>query len=169
MMVREGPWRRPGLLEATLAFDGLTAEMICNNKHLPATLMKLAYKCVGPDRLCAISDATPGAGLPQGTRFRLGEMEYEVDDGVGVMLDRSAFAGSTTLLNEMVPILRDVVGVPLPAAVRMVTLTPARVLGMHDRRGSLETGKDADITVFDDDFRVWRVMMGGEWVYTPRG
>ncbi len=70
--VREGPWRRPGLLEAALTFDGLTVEMIADNRHLPPTLMKLAYKCIGPDRLCAISDATSGAGLPEGTVFSMG-------------------------------------------------------------------------------------------------
>jgi N-acetylglucosamine-6-phosphate deacetylase len=165
MMVREGPWRKPGVVESALVFEGLMVEMISDNRHLPSTLMKLAYKCVGPDRLCAISDATPGAGLPQGTRFRLGEMEYEVDDGVGVMLDRSAFAGSTTLLNQMVPVLTEVVGVPLPAAIRMVTLTPARAIGWQERKGSLAAGKDADIAIFEDDFRVWRTMIGGQWVF----
>ena len=163
--IREGPWRKPGLLEATLVFDGLTVEMISDNKHLPPTLMKLAYKCIGADRLCIVSDATNGAGMPEGARFRMGEMEYEVHDGVGMMLDRTAFAGSTTLVNQMVPILTDTVGIPLVEAVRMATLTPARVIGFDDRKGSLEAGKDADLAVFEDDFAAWRTMIGGRWVY----
>jgi N-acetylglucosamine-6-phosphate deacetylase len=163
--VREGPWRKPGLLEATLVFDGLTVEMIADNKHLPPTLMKLAYKCIGADRLCIVSDATSGAGMPEGARFRMGEMEYEVHDGVGMMFDRTAFAGSTTLVNQMVPILTDAVGIPLVEAVRMATLTPARVIGLDDRKGSLEAGKDADLAVFEDDFTAWRTMIGGQWVY----
>ena len=162
---REGPWRRPGLLEAALAFDGLTGEIIADNRHLPSTLMKLAYKCLGPDKLCAVSDATSGAGLPQGTRFGMGGMEYEVADGVGMMLDRSAFAGSTTLLNAMVPILVDVVGIAPVEAVRMTSLTPARIAGLAERKGSLEPGKDADIAVFDDDWSAWRAMIGGRWVH----
>lgn len=164
--VREGAWRKPGLLEASLVFEGLTVEMICDNKHLPPTLMKLAYKCIGPDRLCAISDATSGAGLPEGSRFRMGQMEYEVEDGVGMLLDRTAFAGSTTLLNGMIPILTGVVGLPLVEAVRLASLTPARVIGLDKRKGSLEPGKDADLAVFDDDFTAWRTMIGGEWVST---
>lgn len=164
--IREGPWRKPGLLEASLVFEGLTVEMICDNKHLPPTLMKLAYKCIGPDRLCAISDATSGAGLPEGSRFRMGQMEYEVEDGVGMLLDRTAFAGSTTLLNQMIPILTGVTGLPLVEAVRMASLTPARVIGLDRRKGSLEPGKDADLAVFEDDFTVWRTMIGGRWVYT---
>ena len=163
--IREGPWRKPGLLEVSLASDDLTVEMICDNKHLPPTLMKLAYKCIGPDRLCVISDATSGAGLPEGSHFRMGEMEYEVHDGVGMMLDRSCFAGSTTLINEMLPILIEIVGVPLPEAVRMASLTPASVINIDDYKGSLEVGKDADIVVFNDDFTAWRTMIAGRWAY----
>lgn len=162
--VREGPWRKPGLLEVSLTDDRLTGEIIADGKHLPPTLMKLAYKCLGPDRLCIISDATSGAGLPEGSRFRLGGMEYEVCDGVGMLFDRTAFAGSTTLLNQMIPILIEQVGIPLVEAIRMASLTPARVIGMADRKGSLEPGKDADIAIFNDDFTAWGVLIGGRWV-----
>jgi N-acetylglucosamine-6-phosphate deacetylase len=163
--VREGPWRKPGLLEASLVFEGLTGEIIADNKHLPPTLMKLAYKCMGADRLCVVSDATSGAGLPEGARFRMGEMEYEVHDGVGMLFDRTAFAGSTTLLNQMVPILTEVVGIPLVEAIRMGTLTPARVIGVDDHKGSLAAGKDADIAIFEEDFTAWRTMIAGKWAY----
>ena len=164
--IREGPWRKPGLLESALLFDDLTVEMIADNKHLPATLMKLAYKCIGADRLCAVSDAMSGAGLPEGAHFGMGGMEYEVRDGVGMMLDRSAFAGSTTLVNQMIPVLTRVVGIPLIEAIRMLTLTPARVIGVDDRKGSLEVGKDADITIFNDDWSAWRVMLAGRQMHS---
>ena len=162
--VREGPWRKPGLLEVSLTYDDLTVEMICDNKHLPPTLMKLAYKCIGADRLCVISDATSGAGLPEGSHFRMGEMEYEVHDGVGMMFDRSCFAGSTTLVNDMIPILIEQVGIPLPEAIRMAALTPAGVIGVAGRKGSLEVGKDADIAVFNDDFVAQATLINGRWV-----
>lgn len=164
--IRQGPWRKPGLLEATLALDGLTAEMITDNRHLPPTLMKLAYKCLGADRLAAISDATNGAGLPEGTHFTMGDMTYDVHDGVAMMLDRTAFAGSSTLLNQMLPILVREVGVPLHEAVRMCTMTPARIIGVDASKGSLAAGKNADIAIFEDDFTAWGTMVGGRWVYT---
>ncbi len=166
--VREGPWRKPGLLETALVYDELTVEMIADNRHLPPTLMKLAYKCIGPERLCAISDATSGAGMPEGSRFRMGEMEYEVHDGVGMMFDRSCFAGSTTLVNQMIPILTEQVGIPLHKAIRMLTLSPARVIGIENQKGSLETDKDADLAIFNDDFTAWRTMIRGEWVYQSK-
>jgi N-acetylglucosamine-6-phosphate deacetylase len=164
--VREGPWRKPGLLEAALVFDGLIVEMIADNRHLPPTLMKLARKCIEPDRLCVISDATSGALLPEGTTFNMGAMSYEVRDGVGMMFDRTSFGGSTTLLGKMVSILRNEVGVPLPEAVRMCSLTPARAVGWEDRIGSIEAGKYADLALWDDTTEAgapWRVMIGGEW------
>jgi N-acetylglucosamine-6-phosphate deacetylase len=45
----------------------------------------------------------------------------------------------------------------------MATLTPARVIGMDARKGSLEPGKDADIAIFNDDFTVWRTVVAGTW------
>jgi len=162
--IREGAWRKPGLLEVSLTDERLTGEIISDGKHLPPTLMKLAYRCLGADRLCAISDATSGAGLPEGARFKLAGLTCEVHDGVGMLLDRTAFAGSTTLLNQMLPILIDQVGIPLPEAIRMASLTPATVIGCGQRKGSLEAGKDADIAIFEDDFSAWRVMIGGRWV-----
>ena len=162
--VREGPWRKPGMLEVSLTAEQVTVEMIGDGKHLPPTLMKLAYRSIGADRLCLISDATSGAGLPDGARFRMGEMEYVVGDGVGMLLDYTAFAGSTTLLNQIVKIVMEQVGVPLVEAVRMASLTPARVIGVDARKGSLEVGKDADVVIFEKDFQPWRVMIGGRWL-----
>lgn len=161
--VREGPWRKPGLLESALTFEGLTVEMIADNRHLPPTLMKLAARCIEPQRLCVISDATSGAGLSEGATFYMAGMAYEVSDGVGMMLDRTAFGGSTTLLNQMIPVLTGVVGVPLPAAVRMATLTPATVIGYADRKGSIAPGKDADLVIFDEDFQPLHVIIGGKF------
>jgi N-acetylglucosamine-6-phosphate deacetylase len=162
---RVGPWRKPGLLESALASDRLTGEIIADNKHLPPTLLKLAYKCFGSDRLCVVSDSTSGAGLSEGEHFVMGQMEYYVKNGVGMMLDDSAFAGSVTMLNEMVSNLVSLVDVPLVDAIRMVSSTPASILGIDGQKGSLEIGKDADITIFERDFSVWRTMIKGQWVY----
>ena len=162
--VREGPWRRPGLLEVSLTDERLTGEIIADGKHLPPTLMKLAYRCLGPDRLCIVSDATSGAGLPEGSRFFMAGAEYEVVAGVGMTLDRTSFAGSTTLLDQMLAVVVEAAAVPIVEAVRMATLTPARVAGVSERKGSLEAGKDADIAIFDAGFRPWRTLIGGQWV-----
>ena len=95
----------------------------------------------------------------------MGGLELEVHDGVDMLLDRTAFASSTTMLNQMIPVLMDTVGVPLVEAIRMTSLTPAHVIGVDDRKGSLEAGKDADIAIFEDDFCAWRTMIRGQWAY----
>jgi N-acetylglucosamine-6-phosphate deacetylase len=81
-----------------------------------------------------------------------------------MVLDRSSFAGSATLLPQMLPVLTEVVGIPLAEAVRMTTLTPARIIGVDQEYGSLEPGKRADLVIFDDGFVAQRVMLGGAWV-----
>jgi N-acetylglucosamine-6-phosphate deacetylase len=159
--IREGPWRKPGLLEATLTFDDLTAEMISDNRHLPPTLMKLAYKCKGPDKLCVISDSTNGAGLPEGTIIHAAGMDFKVSNGVGMLLDHTSFAGSTTLINQMIPILTSEVGIPVVEAIRMASLTPAKIVCIDDKKGSISSGKDADIAIFNEDFTAWKVFIGG--------
>jgi len=70
-------------------------------------------------------------------RFGMGDMKYEVREGVGMLFDRTAFAGSTTLVSQMIPILTDVAGIPLVEGIRMLTLTPARVIGCDDRQTSI--------------------------------
>ena len=163
--VRNGPWRQPGLLEASLAFDSLTAEIIADGRHLPATLMRMAYKCKGADRLCIVSDATRGAGLAEGAHFRLGSLECEVRDGVAMLIDRTAFAGSTTLLDRMLSVVTRDVGVPLVEAIKMMTRTPAAIIGLDDRKGLIREGADADLVVLDSTLNVWATVVMGRWVY----
>ena len=89
-----------------------------------------------------------------------------VEDGVGILQDHTSFAGSVTLINKMIPILTGEVGIPLAEAVRMASLTPARVIGIQDHKGSLTLGKDADIAIFENDFTAWRTMIKGQWALT---
>ncbi|MBX3140926.1 MAG: amidohydrolase family protein [Trueperaceae bacterium] len=159
--VREGPWRKPGLLEASLAFDGLTVEVIADHRHLPTTLLRLAYKAIGPDRLCIVSDATHGAGMPEGTELKLGGLDIVVGPGVAMLKDLTAFAGSTTLLDRMLQVMHFEVGLPLAEVVRMASLNPARAVGAAGRKGSLEPGKDADFALFSPALEPLAAYIGG--------
>ena len=162
--VRHGPWRRPGMVEGSLASSGLTVEMIADGKHLPATLMKIAYRCLA-GRLCLVSDSTPGAGLGDGARYNLAGKEYVVVDGVGMTLDQKAFAGSTTLISDMIPITMASLGIGLAEAVAMASSVPARAMGLHDV-GRISVGAKADLVLFDTDLKVRNVALGGEWRIT---
>lgn len=160
--VRKGPWRHPGMLEATLASDDLTVEMIGDGKHLPATLMKLAVRCLG-GRLCLVSDSTPGAGMPEGTEYRLGAKEFVIEGGVGVTMDRTAFAGSTTLLSEMIGITVRMLGMDVAEVVAMATSVPAKAMRLNDV-GRIAEGCLADFVVFDDALTPRKVALGGRWL-----
>ena len=127
------------------------------------------YKVKGPDRICLVTDSMRAAGqnvqesiLGSGANGR----RVLVEDGVAWLPDRSYFAGSVATADRLVRTMKEAAGVPLPEAVRMMTLTPARVMGVQARKGSLAPGKDADIVLFDDDIRVQLVMARGRVVTT---
>jgi len=165
-VVREGPWRIPGLLETTLVYDELTTEMIADVRHLPPTLMRLVYKCKGPDRLCLVSDAMSGAGLAEGHEFSFAGKRVLVQDGVAMLPDGTAFAGSITPLDTMLRNAIEVLGLPLEEALRLVTLNPARFLRIDNNKGTIEPGKDADLVLFDSQIRIRTTIVGGEVVYS---
>ena len=89
-------------------------------------------------------------------------MEVVVEDGVAKLADRSAFAGSVATADRCVRTMHRLAEVPVPEAVKMMTATPARVMRIDDRKGSLEAGKDADILIFDDNIGIQRVVIAGE-------
>ncbi len=159
---REGPWRVPGMLEATLASSDLTVEMIADGKHLPPALMEIAHRALAGN-LCLVSDATSGAGLPDGAHYGVGDRERVVVDGVGMTLDRLSFSGSTTLLPHMLPIAHRALGTTIPEAVAMVTSIPARAARLTEV-GRIAPGLMADFVVLDDDLTVTAVALGGRWI-----
>lgn len=162
-LARVGPWRVPGLIETALASTGMTAEVIADGKHLPAELLDIARACFGP-RLCIVSDAIMGAGLPEGAEFGPPELRCRVEDGVAVVIGADSFAGSTTLLDGA---LRHVVidlGWDLADSVRMVTEVPARIIGEDHRLGRVAPGYTADFAVLDDDLTVRATMRDGRWL-----
>lgn len=164
---REGPWRIAGGIEWVLGDDSMTTEVIADLKHLPPTFLKIAWRAKGPDRLCLVSDAMRGAGMPRGGQYTFGPRDGTpvlIEDGVAMTLDRKWFASSITPLDGMVRNMVRAVGVPLAEAVRMASLTPARVLGAERRKGSLEAGKDADLLLLGDDLCVRRVWSRGREV-----
>ncbi len=161
---RNGPFREAGLLEFALSEPGILCEVIADGKHVSPTLLRMLYNAKGPDGICLITDATSGAGLPDGEIFPLGELEAVVRNGVSLLLDGSALAGSTCTMIRGVQTLVNVVGIPLVEAVRMATLNPARALGLTDR-GTLETGARADLVVLTDALEVAQTWVGGVKVH----
>lgn len=165
---RVNAFRVAGAIEAGYLLDDLYVEVIADGCHLPAELLKLIYKVKGPDRICLVTDSMRAAGMPDG-EYILGKADTGMtcikEDGVAKLPDRSAFAGSVATSDRLVRTFRKLTGAPLHEVVKMASYTPARLLGMGDRKGSIGLGKDADLVVFDEEVRVSTVMVRGKVVY----
>jgi N-acetylglucosamine-6-phosphate deacetylase len=164
-LVRRNAWMHLGVAESALAIDGLAVELIADGKHLPAPLLRLIYKVKGPQGICLTTDSMRAAGQEVKESI-LGSLEdgqrVPVEDGVAFMPDRQSFAGSVATADRLVRTMVQLADVPLAEAVRMLTHTPARVMGIDGRKGSLEPGRDADLVAFDEDIRIGLVMVEGE-------
>ena len=152
--------REPGVIGAVLDSDGVTAELIADGVHVHPAALRLAVRQKGPDRICLVTDSMNASGLGDGD-FRMGGLEVSVKDGQARLKDSGALAGSVLTLNRAVANIVEWTGLPVPQAVRMASLTPARVLGLDGELGSLETGKRANVAVFDRDFNVVATILRG--------
>jgi N-acetylglucosamine-6-phosphate deacetylase len=162
---KKGMFRQAGVLEYALAEQSLFCELVADGFHVVPTLMRMAYNAKSADRIMLITDALAGAGMPIGHKFRLGRLDCKVGEGYGMLADGSALAGSMARTIDLVRQMTKSVGIPLLEAVRMASLTPARVLGREKQLGSIANDKVADFVLFDDDFAVHGVWVGGERVY----
>lgn len=164
-VVRRNARRYAGIVEAAYYLDGMTVEIIADGVHLPKSLLQLVYKLKGPDRTVLITDSMRAAGMPEG-EYVLGAestgMRVIVEDGVAKLPDRSAFAGSVATADRCVRTMHRLAGIPMADAVKMMTLSPARVMRVDAAKGSLESGKDADILIFNDSVEMQRVIISGE-------
>ncbi|MER6112311.1 N-acetylglucosamine-6-phosphate deacetylase [Streptomyces hirsutus] len=159
--------RAPGPITALLEDERVTVELINDGTHLHPAALQLAFHHAGPGRVAFVTDAMDAAGFGDG-RYLLGPLEVEVADGVARLVEGGSIAGSTLTLDRALKRAVTVDGLPVEHAVAALSANPARLLGMDDRIGSLEPGKDADLVVLDADFTLKGVMRRGEWVVAPQ-
>jgi len=152
-----------GILEAAYYFDDVGIELIGDSKHVAKETLRLAVKIKGTDKINITTDAMRAAGTKVSESY-LGEIKPEnrviVEDGVAKLPDRSFFAGSIATGDVMVKWLVNTCKIPLSDAFTMLSLTPARLAGVGDSKGSIEKGKDADIIILDKNFDVVKVIIG---------
>ncbi|MBB5436566.1 N-acetylglucosamine-6-phosphate deacetylase [Pedobacter sp. AK017] len=165
---RRNAFRYAGAVEAGYLIDEMDVEIIADGIHLPAPLLKLVYKIKGASRTALITDAMRATGMQPGKSI-LGNikdgLEVIVEDGVAKLMDRSAFAGSVATADRLVRTMVKSADVPLLEAVQMITATPARILGVADKKGSIQEGKDADLVLFDDNINIAMTIINGEIIY----
>jgi N-acetylglucosamine-6-phosphate deacetylase len=167
-VTRKNAYRYAGVIESAYIIDDMDVEIIADGIHLPPPLLKLVYKIKGADRIALITDAMRAVGTDE-TESILGSVEHGmkviVEDGVAKLPDRTAFAGSVATADRLVRTMVTMADVPLIDAIKMITGTPARILGISHRKGSLAPGKDADIVIFDDDIDIETTIIKGRVVY----
>jgi N-acetylglucosamine-6-phosphate deacetylase len=162
---RRGVYRVAGLLEFALGEPTVLCELIADGYHVSATLMKMLYRAKRRTGICLVTDATAGAGLPDGSRFSLFGNDCIVDGGVCLLADRSALAGSAARMIDLVRTMVNEVGVPLHEAVAMATENPARAIGL-ETKGRLAIGTDADLIVLSPELEVLQTFVGGEEMFS---
>src|SRR5882724_5508554 len=158
---RRGVYRVGGLLEFALSEPRISCELIADGHHVSPTLMKMLYCAKGPGGICLVTDATAGAGLPDGSRFSLFGNDCIVQGGVCLLADSSALAGSASRMIQLVRMMVSEVDVPVHEAVAMATENPARAIGL-ETKGRLEVGADADLVVVSPELEVVRTLAGGD-------
>lgn len=163
-IVRKGGFRKLGVVESYYYLDEMYAEIIADGMHLPPELLRLILKQKDGSYICLVTDAMRGAGMPEGPSL-LGSgaeaMPCIIEDGVAKLLDRTAFAGSVATADRLVRVMATHTNVGIAGAVRMVTETPARLMGLKTK-GRLEAGMDADILIFDENINIQTVFVGGQ-------
>lgn len=158
-VTRDHGFRSLGVIESAYLLDEMFVEIICDGKHLPPELIQLIYKIKGADRIALVTDSLCLAGTEE-THGWMQDTEFIIEDGVCKLPDRSAFAGSIATADRLVRVAVKEAGIPLTDAVKMMTQTPAEIMGFENK-GSLTVGKDADFVIFDEEICVKKVIARG--------
>ena len=165
---RRNAYRFAGTIEYGYIQDGMDIEIRADGIHVPQDLLHLLLKIKGVERISLVTDSMRGAGMPEGPSILGGladGQEVIVEDGVAKLLDRTAFAGSVATADRLVRTMVQVAGCSMTDAVRMITVNPARIMGISDRKGALKAGMDADVVIFDENVNIKNTIIKGKIVY----
>ena len=162
VVYKEHEFKVPGTVESVYAMQDMTVEVIADGLHVPPVMLKVLHKIKGVERTALITDSLAYAASEGDVSA---EPRVIMEDGVCKLADRSALAGSIATMDTLIRTCIQKANIPMEDTFRMASETPAKIMGVFDRKGSIEEGKDADIIVFDKDINLTYVMqMGNEVV-----
>lgn len=162
VVYKEHEFKVPGTVESVYAMQDMTVEVIADGLHVPPVMLKVLHKIKGVERTALITDSLAYAASEGDVSA---EPRVIMEDGVCKLADRSALAGSIATMDTLIRTCIQKANIPMEDTFRMASETPAKIMGVFDRKGSIEEGKDADIIVFDRDINLTYVMqMGNEVV-----
>lgn len=154
--------RAPGAVGAALVSNAMV-ELIADGIHVHPGAMRLLRRAKGSERICLITDAISATGLEDG-EYHLGGLTVFAVDATARLAD-GTLAGSVLTMNRAVKTFMNSTGCALPEAVRAASLSPARLLGIDDRKGSIAPGRDADLVILDEGLNVYYTIIKGDIVY----
>ena len=154
-------YKYEGTVESIYLMDDMTVEVVADGIHVPPTILRLVHKIKGVEKTALITDALACAASDSKEAF---DPRVIIEDGVCKLADRSALAGSIATMDRLIRTMVQKAEIPLEDAVRMASETPARIMGVLDRKGTLEKRKDADIIALDRDLNVRAVWAMGKLV-----
>ena len=155
--------RAPGVVGAAFDYPEVKVELICDGVHIHPAVVRAVFKLFGSDRVILISDSLRATGMPDG-RYPFGGQEIEVHGNRATMADDpNTLAGS---VSDLMACLKTAVsfGIPLADAVSAAAVNPAKVLGIYNRLGSLDIGKEANAAILDEHLDLKAVLYHGEVV-----
>ena len=164
---RCGTPMQASMLEFVLATDDMTTEVIADGRHLSRELLRFVATVKGPAKTALVTDCSRALDQPPGAYTfgpRDGGEAFYSDGGVGLMPGSVNLASSVRGMDFMVRHMHQEVGLDLPTAVRMASLTPATIIGVDGEIGSLTPGKRADLLFLDATLNVTKVYLDGEEV-----
>jgi len=150
----------PAIWGAVLESDKVFCEIICDGRHLHPGTVRLIIKTKGLDQVVAVTDSIMAAGLPDGN-YKLGVNEVVVENGDARLACGGSRAGSTLTMEGALKNLLEYTGRPLREVLRLLTENPARLIGVYDRMGSIEEGKEANLVVLDETCNVLKTYVHG--------
>ena len=134
-----------GTVESIFAEQNMTVEMIADGIHVPPIMLRMIYQIKGVEKTALVTDSLACSCTHGDAAF---DPRVILEDGVCNLADRSALAGSIATMDRLIRTCVQQAGIPLEDAFRMSSETPARIMGVLDRKGTLEAGKDADIVLY---------------------
>ena len=158
VVYKEHEFKVPGTVESVYAMQDMTVEVIADGLHVPPVMLKVVHKIKGVERMALITDSLAYAASEGDVSA---EPRVIMEDGVCKLADRSALAGSIATMDTLIRTCIQKANIPMEDVFRMASETPAKIMGVFDRKGSIEEGKDADIIVFDRDINLTYVMQMG--------
>lgn len=157
---KQREYKHEGTIESVYLVPEMTVELVADGIHVPPAILRLVCAFKGIDRISLISDAMAAAACLRPEHLRL-DPRMIVEDGVCKLADRSALTGSIASGIRLIQVMAEKAEIPVADCVRMAATNPARLMSINDRKGSIERGKDADLILFDENFHLHSVWIGG--------